>query len=195
MIVPAEQGRWKGLKAVSVQAASSLRAVGCSVEVAEASVLASHGHARQEVPLAELSVKKLGLKAELSSSSVAAQWAGTLGLLVRDGAQGAWEEIVAPLDLQVAVHMKRGGYVPLSQAYCRSTCTQNAGSGYFLCRRVHKTCMQLLCCFADVVCAGPWVCCEVAVLGMQAAEAYSKRVEEGARLCADRGRHQHSRAA
>ena len=125
----ADKGRRKGPRAVPVQAASSLRAIGCSVEVAEASVLASHGHAHQEVPLAELSLRRLDLKAELSSSSVAAQWASTLGLLVRDGAQGAWEEMVAPLDLQFALHMKRGGYVPVSQAHGSSICTQMVAEG------------------------------------------------------------------
>ena len=75
-------------------------------------MLASHGHAHQEVPLAELSLKHLSLKAELGSSSVAAHWSGTVGLSVRDGSQGAWEELVAPLELQLAVLMKRGGCAP-----------------------------------------------------------------------------------
>ena len=36
---------------------------------------------------------------------------------------------------------------------------------------------------------------KLAVLGMQEAQACSKRAEEGVGLCADRGHHQHSRAA
>ena len=95
----------------AMQAVSSSQTVTCSMGVAAASILVIGGSAGHEAPLAELSVRKLSLQVELLSASLTAQWAGSVSLSVRDGAQCAWEEVVAPLDLQLTLLTKRLRYV------------------------------------------------------------------------------------